>query len=245
MENGSLSEQYKSQFKDLIKSADLESDAELETLMSEIATLHDSVLHQELGQMARKVHDSFHQFASENRFRELAHDDIPDAKERLQYIVTKTDEAAHNTMTIAEEAISLAEAMEQRCQKLCNDWVREDKSFPEGRDASLTDACLIDVFRSMQMEAKGINEKMMQIIVAQEFQDITGQMIKKVINIVQELEQNMLRLVKLTATTQATEKPRAKVSAETAVGPQMANSKLEGVAHSQEDVDDVLASMGF
>ncbi len=245
MEFASVTEQYKSQFKDLIKSADLDNDVELENLMGELAILQESVWHQELGQMARKIHDSFHLFASDNRFRELAHDDIPDARERLQYIVTKTDEAAHNTMTIAEEAISLAEAMEQRCQKLCHDWVREDKSFPEGRNASLTDPCLIDVFRSMQMEAKGINEKMMQIILAQEFQDITGQMIKQVINIVQELEQNMLRMVKLTATVQTNKKPRAEISAETAVGPQIANSKLEGVVQSQDEVDDVLASMGF
>ena len=72
--------------------------------------------------LTREIHDAIRSFASDDRIAALAQDEIPDAKERLSYIVTKTDEAAHRTMTGAEETVSMIDNVTERAGAMRERW---------------------------------------------------------------------------------------------------------------------------
>ncbi len=217
----------------------------IDRLVREVTNLRGSNLYQELGMLTRDIHDSINAFASDNRVAELAQDEIPDAKQRLGFIVSKTDEAAHRTMSGAEDTIRLidtfsdqAKALHQRWQQFCN----RELSKQEFADLS---AELNQFFEASNEKGKAIHEKMNEIMLAQDYQDITGQMIKQVIDMVQEIESKLIGLVSVSGNADITKGSSKEDSGEIAVGPQLPNASSKVVAQSQGDVDDLLASLGF
>ena len=92
-------------------------------------------------------------------------------------------------------------------------------------------------------DSDAIHGKMTEIMLAQDYQDITGQMIKQVVNMVQEIEEKLVRLV--TISGGRSETARSAGAGEAAEGPQLPSANKEKVAQSQGDVDDLLASLGF
>ncbi|MCP4431522.1 MAG: protein phosphatase CheZ [Gammaproteobacteria bacterium] len=230
---------------ELVEALRSSDEQRVDRLMSEITDLREGALYQELGMLTREIHDSINAFASDNRVAELAQDEIPDAKQRLNFIVSKTDEAAHRTMSGAEDTILLintfgdrATSLHRRWQQFCN----RELSKQEFVDLS---ADLSQFFETSDEETKAVHEKMNEIMLAQDYQDITGQMIKQVINMVQEIESKLIGLVSISGSAGPNKAQLAEDSGEIAVGPQLPEASTEVVAQSQGDVDDLLASLGF
>ncbi|MDH5378429.1 MAG: protein phosphatase CheZ, partial [Gammaproteobacteria bacterium] len=83
-----------------------DSDRALDAI-ARLASLHESALFQELGKLTREFHEALNTFSHDDRIAELAEDDIPDAKVRLSYVIEKTDEAAHRTLSAVENSIPI------------------------------------------------------------------------------------------------------------------------------------------
>ena len=97
---------------------------------------------------------------------------------------------------------------------------------------------------SFETESSQINGKMTDIMLAQDYQDITGQMIKQVVSMVQEVEEKLVRLVTISGVSRQIDESKQR-SAEKPVGPQLPSADDANVMSSQGDVDDLLASLGF
>ena len=105
-------------------------------------------------------------------------------------------------------------------------------------------------FVSLTADADTMYNSLSEILLAQDFQDLTGQVIQKVTALVKEVEEQMLSLVvmashvdQLTGTVHQLEENE--VSPEKGVGPQIKASEREDVVSGQDDVDDLLSSLGF
>ena len=224
------------------------SDDQLESLVEEINNLRDNSLFKELGKMTREIHDSIMKFRMDSRVSDLAEVDIPDAKERLEYVIEMTEKAANTAMSVIEEGSPVAEKLGGQAGELKAQWTkfRQRELSPEELRVMGHD---VETFfdESEQMMSK-LLAGFTEILMAQDFQDLTGQIIKQVINLVNEIETNLVELVKIQGEAMASSEPvKEEAKQETKLeGPQVpGKEKSDDVMKGQDDVDDLLASLGF
>ena len=222
------------------------SDQDLEAVIDEINNLRDNSLFKELGKMTREIHDSIMNFRMDSRISDLASVDIPDAKDRLEYVITMTEKAANTAMAVIEEGSPVAEKLGGQASELKAQWekFRRREMTPEE-------------LRTMGHDVEGFfdeSEQMMskllsgftEILMAQDFQDLTGQIIRQVINLVNEIETNLVELIKIQGETLVREETEDKKEETKLEGPQVPGKETsDDVMKGQDDVDDLLASLGF
>lgn len=193
-----------------------------------------------LGQMTRGLHDLLQELGYDQTLVKVA-SGLPDNRDRLNYIAAMTAKAAERTLNAAEAAQPIQNHMGAEAAALSQQW---DKLFAkqlgvvEFKDLVRdTRAYLGDV----PNRAEATHAQLMEIIMAQDFQDLTGQVIKRVLEAAQDLESQLLAL--LIETTP--EDKRQTVSPSLLNGPVINAAGRNDVLTSQEQVDDLLESLGF
>ncbi len=200
-----------------------------------------------VGQLTRDLHEALQDFQLDPRIVQLTEDDLPDAQNRLQYVIQKTEDAANRTMDAVEACLPMADDMHQKIDRLMPQWQKlmdndiqldEFKSLCHGVD---------DVLKLCGSNMPQIHSLMTEVLMAQDFQDITGQVIRRVIQLVEDVEKNLIELLKLfgdDAKKVAKQEPKA-ADKNQAEGPIIDADKRDDVVHGQDDVDDLLSSLGF
>jgi chemotaxis protein CheZ len=223
----------------------------VEELLEELSSMRESSLFTEMGKLTRELHDSLRNFELDSRISELAEEEIPDAKERLNHVITMTEQAANKTMDAVEVSIPLAENIRQRSDDLFEKWQRfrnRDLSVEEFRELSKE---LDRFFSDVSSDSKSLNSSLSDVLMAQDFQDITGQIIRQVISLVQDVEEGLVDLIRISTPGRQQAVPAAKdvkpdsgpdIAAE---GPQIPSKKSDNYVQGQDDVDDLLSSLGF
>jgi len=176
--------------------------------------------YQQLGGIVRQLHDALRTLGYDTVLQEVAHE-IPDARERLAYVGEMTERAANQVLTLVDEA-----------KPGCMTMAEEGEALLANVDAD--PAALRDYVRRSVDGARQQHGALNDIMMTQDFQDLSGQVINKVINIISRTEEQLLDLLVQTSEMQ----PKA-ASTELA-GPQVPDKALK-----QDDVDDLLASLGF
>jgi len=203
-----------------------------------------SGLFNEIGTMTRGLHDALNEFCETSSISNIAEDDIPDAKTRLNSVITMTEEAANKTMDAVDEVIPVAKQLEIKAQNLSSKWSRfqgRDMDANEFRDVVKE---LDGFLGSIKTDSEKVNVLLNDILLAQGFQDLTSQIIKQVIELVTTVEDNLVKLVSISG-MKKTEINRNK-DGSTAHGPSVSGTRDEITAVSgQDEVDDLLASLGF
>ncbi len=194
----------------------------------------------QLGQMTRGLHNLLRELGYDKTLEKVANQ-LPDNRDRLNYIAAMTAQAAERTLNAAEIAQPIQEKMGGTAQDLRGKW---DKLF----DKQLGVAEFKDLVRDTRSyladvpsRTEATNAQLMEIILAQDFQDLTGQVIKKVLEAAQNLEAQLLAL--LIETTP--EDKRQAVDPGLLNGPVVNANGRSDVVTSQEQVDDLLESLGF
>lgn len=194
----------------------------------------------QLGQMTRGLHNLLRELGYDKTLEKVT-SGMPDNRDRLNYIAAMTAQAAERTLNAAEAAQLLQNQVGQTATDLSGKW---DKLF----DKQLGVAEFKDLVRDTRgylkfapQRAEATNVQLMEIIMAQDFQDLTGQVIKKVLEAAQNLETQLLAL--LIETTP--EDKRQVVDNSLLNGPVINASGRSDVVTSQEQVDDLLESLGF
>lgn len=221
-----------------------------EQTIEELGRIREQSLFRELGKMTRQLHDSLTSFALDSRMQSLAESDIPDAKARLNHVITMTEDSANRTLTAVEGTLPIAEQLQNSANDLHEKWERfrnKDMNVDEFRSMSRE----IDTFLSVTRDNAGqIHGNLSEVMMAQDFQDLTGQIIRRVINLVQEVEDNLVELIRLSGSIEAEgpDKPTqpARGDLMQGVGPQVPGvSEAGGSVSGQDEVDDLLSSLGF
>lgn len=224
--------------------------AAAEHAIDELGRIREQSLFRELGKMTRQLHDSLTSFALDSRMQSLAESDIPDAKARLNHVISMTEDSANRTLSAVEGTLPIAEQLQNSANDLHDQWERfrnKDMSVDEFRSMSKE----IDAFLSVTRDNAGrIHGNLSEVMMAQGFQDLTGQIIRRVINLVQEVEDNLVELIRLSGSVEmeAGDKAAAQQNNELmqGVGPQVPGvGDTTGSVSGQDEVDDLLSSLGF
>lgn len=223
-------------------------------LLAEITDVRESQLFNELGRLTRDFHEAINSFNSDERITQMAEDEIPDAKQRLNYVIEKTDEAANKTLNAVENAIPVCEQLETSLDGLNTGWEKFLSREMKPEEFRILSGEIKEFLRSSGSEIQIVKTNLNEILMAQDFQDITGQIIKRVITLVGEVENNLVELIRLNSsvgipTTLSEKKEKfdsdKKDAASTLDGPQIPGLESEGVVSGQDDVDELLSSLGF
>ncbi|ADE10790.1 protein phosphatase CheZ [Sideroxydans lithotrophicus] len=194
----------------------------------------------QIGHMARALHDTLRELGL-NKEIEKAASTIPDARDRLNYVATLTKQAAERVLNATEAAQPVVEKIGSDAQHLAKQWdllFEKKLDVPQFKDlVTQTHAYLHETPK----QAKATNAKLTEIMMAQDFQDLTGQVIKKIIELTQNMEQQLLALLLENAPASV----KAEINSGLLNGPVINAQGRTDVVTSQDQVDDLLESLGF
>lgn len=199
----------------------------------------DKVLNQ-IGHMTRTLHNTLRELGL-NKEIEKAASTIPDARDRLNYVATLTEKAAERVLNATDAAQPIVDKMGDESARLAGQWqMLFDKKLDVEQFRNLvmqTQSFLNDV----PNQTKATNAHLMEIMMAQDFQDLTGQVIKKIIEVTKTMEQQLVTLLLESAP------PEVKAEFDTGLlnGPVINAAGRSDVVTSQDQVDDLLESLGF
>lgn len=194
-----------------------------------------------IGQLTRNLHDTMRELGLDKSIEKAA-SSIPDARDRLGYVATMTEQAAERTLNAIDAAKPLQDSIGNGASKLSTEW---SQLF----DGQLT----IDEFRALVENTRAhlhattansseISSQMLEIMMAQDFQDLTGQVIKKVLGMVKDMEQQLCDFL-LTFSPQEVKLQHE--SQGELNGPVVSAAGRSDVVTNQAQVDDLLESLGF
>ncbi len=246
MSNGILnSEQCLQQARELVVCLEAGNHEAAEEALGSLTQIHETEVYQELGKLTRELHSTLCGIELDDRMEDLAHNDIPDAKERLNYVIEMTDRAAHRTLGAVETAIPVCDEIVTSTGDIRDKWkkfVSRDMNADEFREMAREIGSYLD---SSSERTGLLRESLNDILMAQDYQDLTGQTIRRVINLVQELEESLIAIIKLSSPGKSTGKEKRKGDKEGLQGPQIPGREDSDAMKSQDEVDDLLSSLGF
>ncbi len=188
---------------------------------------------QQLGSITRVLHDTMQQLGVMPKLQ-LATDGLPDARSRLSYIATKTAAAADKVLNSVDaakvdhaEITALARAL---AESLVADPVR-----------AVASGAVLNFVKDVEERTTRIDGHLTDIMLAQDFHDLTGQVVAKVVKLANDLEDSLVKLLVQVVPPEQ----REKVDATILQGPVVNPEGRTDVVSDQGEVDDLLASLGF
>jgi chemotaxis protein CheZ len=192
-----------------------------------------------VGHITRTLHDSLRELGLDKVVQQ-ATQEMPDVRERLNYVARMTEQAAQRVLNATDTAIPLQERIDAGAEEVLSGWksaLKEPFSEERYRDmATLTMQCRVD----MRSDTGATKQQLLDIMMAQDFQDLTGQVIRKVTELAHNLEQQLVQLL----IDYAPSEIRRESNNTLLNGPQIDPTKSD-VVSSQSQVDDLLDSLGF
>jgi chemotaxis protein CheZ len=199
---------------------------------------NDKPMYERLGGIVRLLHDSLRELGFDKALND-ASTQISDAQDRLQYVATLTEQAANKVLNTLDEGMPAQDVLSKKAKEM------------ESRWASLFSGKLsIEEFKVLAGDSKQfasfVNDatekekaRLLEIMMAQDFQDITGQLIKKVVTITKLVEHELAELLRDNAPPAVREKLHPK-PVQLMQGPSVPTAAMD-----QTNVDDLLADLGF
>lgn len=195
----------------------------------------------QIGHLTRKLHDTLHDLGLDKSLEKVLDNTIPDARDRLAYVATLTEKAAVRVLNATDLAKPLQEKMDAGATQLSGQWDRLLKN-----ELSIDDfKRLVDDTRgflgSVPQHTKVTNDQLLEIMMAQDFHDLTGQVIKKIVEMAKEMENQLLFLL----VQNSSPEKKAEVESGLLNGPVVNPAGRTDIVTSQAQVDDLLESLGF
>jgi chemotaxis protein CheZ len=198
----------------------------------------------ELRSLATTLHDAVLRFRQDFHVADMAEHDVPDARARLNYVLELTDAAAHRTLDLIEQCGPLAERITGAAEDLrlaldasCD----SDDALP-----SLLQTQIEDFLAVTSLDCGAIRNNLSQVMLAQSYQDLTGQIIRGVVTLVSEVETVLAQLLEMTGSTgrTGTWKRPDQTAISQSFGPAIPGVS-RGVVANQGGVDDLMADLGL
>lgn len=203
------------------------------------ATVQEAVFNR-IGHLARNLHDSLRELGYDKSLEEAARQ-IPDARERLNYIAQMTEQAASKVLNACDIAKPAQDELDAVVKALSARW-----------DRMFANQLSVDEFKQLAADTRTFfaaaptriaitNTQLTEIMLAQDFQDLTGQVIKRVADMVQNFEKQLLQVL----IESMPEDRKAAAPSGLMNGPVISAAGRSDVVTSQAQVDDLLESLGF
>jgi len=254
-DNSNLGSEIRSLAENMLKQLEYGDLTKAVSLVNDLKEVRDRTLYNEIGRLTRALHEAIKNLRVDSSVG--ASSEIENATDKLAYVLEMTDKSANRTMDLVDAGMPLAADIHDRATDLSEQWRRFlNKELKPAEFRTLTKE-IREFLQDSASQSQQLQGQLSDIVLAQDFQDLTGQVIHKVAALVKDVEQRLVQLVmmagkvdSITGITHAeaefmaeAEKPKegANIAAE---GPQIDKSSADVVA-SQDDVDDLLSSLGF
>ena len=241
------------QAKSLVQMLESGEQDQANALVASIYESDGNPMLKEIGTLTRDLHDSLKLFNIDQRMTEIARAEIPDARDRLQYVIDKTELAANKTMDAVEYCLPIADNLHECLQQVRPQWNELMHGRIELSDFKALCHRIDELLVQVEGDSTELRGQLTEILMAQDFQDLTGQIIRRVITLVNEVEDRLVEILtvfsgnKPEEQTQVLPEPsdkKIKQSSE-AEGPILNPEQREDAVSSQDEVDDLLSSLGF
>jgi chemotaxis protein CheZ len=193
-----------------------------------------------IGHMTRALHESLRGLGLD-KLIEKAASDIPDARDRLGYVARLSEQAAQKVLNATDEANPLQDGIDRMATDLSASWkaaLAEPEGAADWRALAERTMAELDASRAATSATKGY---LMDIMMAQDFQDLTGQVIGRVTTITQNLEKQLVQMLVDFAPAEV----KREFDNSLMNGPQINPTGAADVVANQVQVDDLLDSLGF
>ena len=203
-----------------------------------------------IGQLTRTLRESMRELGLDTQVEKAAVA-IPDARDRLEYVASMTEQAAERALNSIEIAKPLQEQLQKDAQALESRWQQWFDAPMEIDDARQIVRDTRSYLQELPSITQATNTQLMEIMLAQDFQDLTGQVIKKIMDVVYNIEQQLLAVLLENISPERRAEIQAVVSGTVGSGdtllngPQVNPTQHTDVVADQEQVDDLLTSLGF
>ena len=196
-------------------------------------TMVSADVFQQIGSITRLLHDTMQQLGVMPKLQ-TATDGLPDARSRLNYIANKTAEAANKVLNSVDQAkvdhAAISQATRDIARAIVADPVR-----------AVASGAVMNFVHDVELRTAAIDNHLTDIMMAQDFHDLTGQVVAKVVTLANDLEDSLVKLlVQVMPPDQ-----REKVDPNVLHGPVVDATGRTDVVTDQGEVDDLLASLGF
>ncbi|MBL8268188.1 protein phosphatase CheZ [Steroidobacter sp.] len=207
----------------------------------------ERTLFTELRKLTGDLQSALERFSVDSRLVDLAEKEVPDARARLDHVLKMTDEAAHRTMDLVEQCGPLAERTARSANDIAGLWTKfraRQIEVDEFRSMIKKLDVFLDASRGDMDKVRG---NLSEVLLAQGYQDLSGQIIRGVMKLVAELETALVDLVRLSRTgPHAVAAPApASDGMSRGFGPAIPGIDNGPSVGGQEDVDSLLAGLGM
>jgi len=243
-------------------------------VINDLQQAKHQAFYNEIGQLTRSLHDSINSFSdevqSDNTLNAASLAGMTDASERLNYVIEITEKTSHETMDKVDNSLKLIDKLDDQSVRF------KDMLTLVGQLDGEFDALSGVYDRTCQVKQESeetiveLKTQLTEILLAQSSQDISGQLIRRVISLLTEVENGLVQLIDMAAkvenlsavelgglktiNTEAKSANKNKESKEPikeanshpkAEGPQINADDNPNVVGGQDDVDELLSSLGF
>lgn len=186
-------------------------------LLGLITQIHEQNLYQKLAALTDNLHQTLDDLGDDSLLMQTKHD-LPDATERLQYVMGATEEASEKSLANAEQIQNLVDNLPSE-----------------------------DLTSEQLAVMKNVHEAATQIILAQSFQDLTGQVLNRVMLIITSIEKSLIDLIEQSGQdfNAIPQRKNSQQDLAHGIGPNVTKESKKGSVESQDDVDDLLDSLGI
>ena len=194
-------------------------------------------VHQKIGLLTRQLHSALNELGFADPLRGSM-GELPDAQNRLSYIARLTGEAAEKVLTRVEQAKAQHDYIASETQRVVSSLVADPV-------AAVAKGEIYNFLTDMQRVTREADMHLTEIMMAQDFHDLTGQVIARVVSLAGTIEQQLVQLLIQTAPAGAAPPSAPTPTREHLPGPVVAPEATPDVVTNQSQVDDLLASLGF
>jgi chemotaxis protein CheZ len=206
---------------------------ELASLAPQMAAQASPEIFQQLGHITRQLHDTLQQLGVMPKLQ-IAADGLPDARSRLNYIASKTADAANKVLNLVDSAKTEHEHIASETRRMAAAIVADPVK-------AVASGAVMNFVGDVEASTQRIDNHLTDIMMAQDFHDLTGQVVAKVVTLATELEDSLVKLL-----VQAAPPEQAhRVEAQLLNGPVVNPEGRTDIVKNQGEVDDLLASLGF
>ncbi|MGD9843573.1 MAG: protein phosphatase CheZ [Steroidobacteraceae bacterium] len=242
-----LKERYGAHVLNLSVALEADDEVAFVAALSEMAKLHDDTAWVRLRKLTTDLNDALDRFQMDARLVAMAENDMPDAKHRLAHVMKMTDDAAHKTMDLVERSGPLAEGIATEAAALNVLWQQFKQRSIEPQDFRMLMNRMDAFLFSAQADTEAVRTNLAEVLMTQDYQDLTGQIIRGVITLVGEVEKTLSELVSVATPQDNSVEKGANEQYQQArgYGPAVPGVDYGAVIGAQAEVDDLLFQLGM
>jgi chemotaxis protein CheZ len=239
-----LTDLYGSMLDELTQAMSRDDAVSFHATLDSIRDVRADAVTRELRVLAETLDDAMLRFRHEFRIPDLVEREVPDARARLNHVMTLTAEAAHRTMDLIERCGPLAERTARGASNLAGLMCDTRGGKRAIHEDSLLDRAQ-DFLTAAADDCGKIRENLAEVMLAQTYQDLTGQIIRGVVTLVGEVERALEELMRMTGAPGRTPTIRVPLAKSAAgFGPAIPGVGTD-IVQRQVDIDDLMAGLGI